>query len=219
MIKIAPSILACDFSRLAEECKDVLAAGADWLHCDVMDGVFVPNLSLGVGELRSISRAVTAFYDVHLMIIDPIKYVDMFCDAGADSIIFHVEAQSDVLKTIHKIKERGRLAGLSVKPGTGADTLAEYIGLVDLVLVMTVEPGFGGQKFMPEMGAKISEIKEMAKQAGNGNLLIEVDGGIDEHTAPVVIEAGANVLVAGSSVFNSIDRKETIKKLRAAAKG
>lgn len=217
MVKIAPSVLACDFSRLGEECRDVLSAGADWLHYDVMDGVFVSNLSLGIGELKSLSDAVDAFYDVHLMITDPIKYIKAFSDAGADMITFHIEAVSDPLETIKEIRTCGKMAGITLRPKTPACEIFPYLKLVDMVLVMTVEPGLGGQSFMQDQCAKITEIKEKAHKIRCRGLLIEVDGGINKDTACAAAKAGANVLVAGSAVFDRSDRKEAIAAIKQSA--
>ncbi len=216
MVKIAPSVLSCDFARFGDECRDVLSAGADWLHFDVMDGVFVPNLSLGIGELKRVAAAVNAFYDVHLMIVDPIRYVEAFAAAGADLITFHIESNSDPTETIRKIRSCGKQAGITLKPGTPVERLFPFLSLVDLVLIMTVEPGFGGQRFMADMCEKIAKIKTRADAVGQTELLIEVDGGIDAETAPIVVCAGANVLVAGSSVFGQPDRKQAIQLLKTS---
>ncbi|MEG1268517.1 MAG: ribulose-phosphate 3-epimerase [Oscillospiraceae bacterium] len=218
MIKIAPSILSADFTVLGDEIRDVLSSGAEWVHFDVMDGVFVPNINLGIGELTSVSKSIKAFYDVHLMIIDPIKYIDGFVKAGANAISFHVESKSNAVDTIEKIHSHdGVLAGIVLRPITPAESVFELLPFVFFFFFMTVEPGFGGQSFMPDMCSKIEKIKKKATELGKGDMLIEVDGGITKETAPLVIEAGANVLVAGSSVFGQSCRKRAISELLDAA--
>lgn len=211
-LKIAPSILSADFAYLAQDCRDVLNAGADWLHIDVMDGDFVPNLSLGIPVLAGLSKAVDAFYDVHLMIRRPLEYIEAFARAGADLITFHLEADSDVEKTIEAIHAAGCKAAVSVKPATPVEEVFPYLGRLDMVLIMSVEPGFGGQKFMPQAVDKIAALRE---RAGDG-LMIQVDGGVDANTAPLCTRAGADVLVAGSAVFGKKDRKEAILAIRSA---
>lgn len=211
-LKIAPSILSADFAYLAQDCRDVLNAGADWLHIDVMDGDFVPNLSLGIPVLAGLSKAVDAFYDVHLMIRRPLEYIEAFARAGADFITFHLEADSDVEKTIEAIHAAGCKAAVSVKPATPVEEVFPYLDRLDMVLIMSVEPGFGGQKFMPQAVDKIAVLRE---RAGDG-LMIQVDGGVDANTAPLCTRAGADVLVAGSAVFGKKDRKEAISAIRSA---
>ena len=211
-LKIAPSILSADFAYLAQDCRDVLNAGADWLHVDVMDGDFVPNLSLGIPVLAGLSKAVDAFYDVHLMIRRPLEYIEAFARAGADLITFHLEADSDVEKTIEAIHAAGCKAAVSVKPATPVEEVFPYLDRLDMVLIMSVEPGFGGQKFMPQAMDKIAALRE---RAGDG-LMIQVDGGVDANTAPLCTRAGADVLVAGSAVFGKKDRKEAILAIRSA---
>lgn len=211
-LKIAPSILSADFAYLAQDCRDVLNAGADWLHIDVMDGDFVPNLSLGIPVLAGLSKAVDAFYDVHLMIRRPLEYIEAFARAGADLITFHLEADSDVEKTIEAIHAAGCKAAVSVKPATPVEEVFPYLDRLDMVLIMSVEPGFGGQKFMPQAVDKIAVLRE---RAGDG-LMIQVDGGVDANTAPLCTRAGADVLVAGSAVFGKKDRKEAISAIRSA---
>ena len=211
-LKIAPSILSADFAYLAQDCRDVLNAGADWLHIDVMDGDFVPNLSLGIPVLAGLSKAVDAFYDVHLMIRRPLEYIEAFARPGADLITFHLEADSDVEKTIEAIHAAGCKAAVSVKPATPVEEVFPYLDRLDMVLIMSVEPGFGGQKFMPQAMDKIAALRE---RAGDG-LMIQVDGGVDANTAPLCTRAGADVLVAGSAVFGKKDRKEAISAIRSA---
>lgn len=215
MIKVSPSILACDFTKLGAEVEDIRRGGADYVHVDVMDGLFVPNISIGVPVVQSLRKATDMFLDVHLMIDRPHRYVETFCQAGADLVVFHVEADEpqDLFAAIKLVKAQGKNVGLSVKPKTPAAVLLPYLKLLDLVLVMTVEPGFGGQSFMPDMLPKIRELRQMINEM-NPDCELEVDGGIDRETAPLVKEAGADVLVAGSAVFKMADRGEAIRLIR-----
>lgn len=217
MLRIAPSILSADFANLKPEIDDVLHGGADWLHVDVMDGLFVPNISIGIPVVKSLRKATDAFLDVHLMIDRPQRYVGQFCDAGADLVSFHVEAAQpqDVLAALKEIIERGKKAALAIKPKTPATVLLPYLDLVDMVLVMTVEPGFGGQSFMDDQLPKIQLLRGMLDEL-NPECGLEVDGGIDENTAALVKKAGANVLVAGSAVFGKADRAGAIARIRNA---
>ena len=201
---LSPSILAADFNRLGEQVGSAQEAGAELLHIDVMDGHFVPNISIGIPVVKSLRSEFSMIFDVHLMLTDPIDFVDAFAEAGADNITFHVESNSPVEETIEKIKSLGLSAGLTLKPGTSADAVRPYLEKIEMLLVMTVEPGFGGQSFMEDMLPKIRQIREWADEVNPG-LHIEVDGGISQKTAGLVKEAGANVLVAGTAFFRHPD--------------
>ncbi len=214
MIQISPSVLAADFTRLGEEVKDVVRAGADMVHLDVMDGVFVTNISFGLPVISALRRVTDAVFDVHLMIDKPERYVDRFIDAGADILTFHYEATAESEAILKRIRERGVLAAISVKPGTPVSEIYGLLPLCDMVLVMTVEPGYGGQALIPETLLKVRELREKIDSLGL-NIDIQVDGGINAKNAPDAIAAGANILVAGSSVFGAKDRAEAINALRS----
>jgi len=212
-IKIAPSVLASDFSRLGEEVCRVVEAGADLIHFDVMDGHFVPNLTLGPQVIKSIKHYTNCPFDVHLMIAQPQNYIDDFADAGADFITFHIEIEHSIENAINMIKARGVKVGLAIRPRTPISALLPFLADLDLVLPMSVEPGFGGQKFIMSTLERIDILHERIMELGSGTL-IEVDGGINLETAPLVIKRGATVLVAGTAIFNSENPRETIRELR-----
>ena len=213
MVKIAPSILSADFSKLGEEIKDVEKGGADYIHVDVMDGHFVPNITIGPLIVEAIRPITKLPLDVHLMIEDPDRYIETFANAGADYITVHVEACRHLHRTLHLIKSLGVKAGVVLNPATPVNTIQHVIKDVDMVLLMSVNPGFGGQSFIDEVLPKIREVKSMAEQYNPG-LEIEIDGGVNEETAKLCIEAGANVLVAGSAIYNKADRKAAIEAIR-----
>ena len=208
-VLISPSILTLDFSIIQTQCAKLQRDGADWIHLDVMDGIFVPNSTFDWQLVSQVKQAVTIPLDVHLMVVDPINVVDNYAKAGADIITFHLEAAKDVIATINTIKKSGCKVGISIKPATPVAEIEPYLPLIDMVLVMSVEPGFGGQKFMPSAVQRIAQIRAL-----NHDILIQVDGGINTQTAPLVKNAGANVLVAGSAIVNTDNWEKAISNLR-----
>ena len=217
MIKVAPSILSADLANLARDVEEIRAGCADYVHFDVMDGAFVPNISMGVPVLASLRKATDMFLDAHLMVDRPVRYVEQFCKAGADLVNVHVEADTpeNISVALEKIRACGKKTGVTLKPGTPAEAVLPWLEQVDLVLVMTVEPGFGGQRFMADTLPKIRTIRGWIEERGLACEL-EVDGGVDAETAPLCIQAGANVLVAGSAVFGKPDRAAAIRAIRGA---
>lgn len=213
MIKISPSILSADFSKLGEEIRKVDEAGAEMIHIDVMDGHFVPNLTFGAPVVTSLRKVSKKVFDVHLMVQNPQDYIVSFANAGADIFTFHVETAPHLHRIIQNIKENGMKAGIALNPGTPLSTITEILSEVDMVLLMTVNPGFGGQKFIPSVLKKIKALKKMIVEE-NLHVDIQVDGGINKETASQVINAGANILVAGSAIYGSDDIKKSIEELR-----
>jgi ribulose-phosphate 3-epimerase len=214
-IRISPSILSCDFSRLGQEIRDVEKAGADLIHVDVMDGHFVPNITIGPIVVKAVKAASSVPLDVHLMIENPEKYVGDFIEAGADILTLHVEADRHIFRTIDEIKSSGRKAGVSLNPGTPEDVLKYIIDVVDMVLIMTVNPGFGGQKYIHSMEQKIERTRKMIDETGR-DVDLEVDGGIKALNAKRVVDAGADILVMGTEIFHSGDYEKKMAEVRKA---
>ncbi len=212
---VAPSMLSADFGHLDRDTRMIDRSAAEWVHIDVMDGVFVPNISFGFPVMKAIRKATDKFLDVHLMIVDPERYVERFVEAGAGIVTFHYEAARDIAACIGRIRRAGAQAGISIKPATPAEVLREVLPSVDMVLVMSVEPGFGGQTFLPGALAKIAALRAMSRELGL-DTVIEVDGGISARNAGEIYAAGADVLVAGSSVFGAADPEAEIVRMLEA---
>ncbi len=218
-VKVAPSILSANFAKLGEDIARVEAAGADWIHVDVMDGHFVPNITIGVPVVKSIRAATKLPLDVHLMIERPDDYLEAFAEAGADYLTIHAEAAVHLQRSLSHIRKLGKKAGVALNPSTPESVLEYVIGDLDLVLVMTVNPGFGGQKFIKEVVPKITRIRKMFDQAGYKNACLSVDGGINADTARQVVSAGADVLVAGSSIYGAASVEDAVHQLKQAGDG
>ncbi len=209
--KIAPSILAADFGNLDKDCTMVNKSQADWFHIDVMDGVFVPNISFGIPVIKSIKKVAEKPLDVHLMIVDPDRYIQKFKSVGADILTVHYEACTHLHRTIHKIKDEGMKAGVALNPHTSIDSIKDVLADLDLVCIMSVNPGFGGQSFINNTYSKVRELAALKKQ---NNFLIEIDGGVNSENARKLIDSGADILVAGSFVFRSADPMKTISSIK-----
>ncbi len=217
-VLIAPSILSADFARLGDAVAAAERGGADLIHVDVMDGHFVPNITIGVPVVKSLKRIASVPLDVHLMIEDPDRYIEAFAEAGAGMISVHIEALRHVHRTVHAIKALGVKAGVVINPGTPVAALSEIAGDVDFVLVMSVNPGFGGQTFIPRSESKLREVRALLDSAGS-SAPIEIDGGVDQHNIARVVAAGARMVVAGSAIFNTADPERATRELKAAALG
>ena len=215
-VLLAPSILSADFARLGDAVAAAERGGADLIHVDVMDGHFVPNITIGVPVVKSLKRIATVPLDVHLMIDDPDRYIDAFAEAGAAMISVHVEALRHLHRTVHAIKALGARAGVVLNPGTPVAAISEVAADVDYVVVMSVNPGFGGQTFIPRSESKVREVRALLDEAGN-QALVEIDGGVDQHNIARVVAAGARIIVAGSAVFNTPDPERATRVLKAAA--
>ncbi|MDD3831623.1 MAG: ribulose-phosphate 3-epimerase [Clostridia bacterium] len=213
-VLISPSLLSFDFANVGQQAVQLIKDGADMLHLDVMDGVFVPNITFGAKFVADINKVTDATLDVHLMIVNPINYIDQFVKAGADIITIHYEATEQVRHTLSAIRQRGVKAGLSIKPSTPVSVIAQYIDIVDLVLIMSVEPGFGGQSFIVNSLQRIAQTKQLI---GNRDIILQVDGGINRSNASSVISAGADCLVAGSAIYNEQDHPAVIRALRRSS--